>query len=320
MTDATIGPLSFRQEYFLSPTVVAVPPKETIDLVSDKYSTIILAQTVGVPVPETILVKELDDLQSIADWDFPIVVKDRFSLRWLGDKGQSGEVAYAYSRGDLQTVVRSRLDAMGDVLVQKFCDGVGIGFSCFVQNGEIFSPFQWQRIREKDPRGSGSSARKSISLAREIRSYAKSLLSQTDFQGILMVEFKKNPSNGHYSLMEINGRPWGSIQLPIHCGIDYPLQLVRWYLENVIPPKEIEYKENITCRWLLADFIHLENLWEGKPDGWPCDYPSFAKNLIKVSIPWYPGLRYDDLSLRDPLPGLVDLKNWFQSHLLRKLK
>jgi hypothetical protein len=37
-----------------------------------------------------------------------------------------------------------------------------------------------------------------------------------------------------------------------------------------------------------------------------------------VSIPWYPGLRYEDLYLRDLRPGLAELSQWFRLRL-RKL-
>jgi len=103
------------------------------------------------------------------------------------------------------------------------------------------------------------------------------------------------------------------MQLPIHAGIDYPLHLVRWCLDGTLPPETLSYDEKITCRWLTADFIHLENLWEGRPDGWPAAYPNFFVNLLKVLLPWYPGLRYDHFSFDDPNPGIADLKKWFNS-------
>lgn len=315
MTDATIWPLSNQREYFRDRACLAMAQHNAIEMVSDKYKIISLAKELGIPVPETILVRSVEDLNFTSEWTFPIVVKDRFSIRLINNKTVSGFTSYAYSYEELLEIVEERLKKVGEVLLQKFICGVGIGFSCFTSNGEIFLPFQWQRIREKDPRGSGSSARKSIVLEPQIKELCQKLIIQTGFQGILMVEFKKDRDNGRITLMEINGRPWGSMQLAIHCGIDYPLHLIRWYLKNQLPPKQIDYKKGITCRWLTADLVHLENLWEGKPIGWPMPYPNFWVNLLKISIPWFPGLRYDDMSLSDPKPGVAELMNWFRSHL-----
>ena len=57
-----------------------------------------------------------------------------------------------------------------------------------------------------------------------------------------MVEFKQDPASGQLALMEINGRPWGSLQLPIYCGIDYPRHLVDWYLHGHRPPETLAYR------------------------------------------------------------------------------
>ena len=80
--------------------------------------------------------------------------------------------------------------------------------------------FQWQRVREVDPRGSASSARKSVALDPSLASHSVQLIREIGFEGVAMVEYKQ-PRGGALVLMEINGRPWGSIGLPIACGIDY---------------------------------------------------------------------------------------------------
>ena len=49
-----------------------------------------------------------------------------------------GSVACANSQIDLESKVTERLGAAGDVLVQEFVLGLGIGFSCFIAHGEVF--------------------------------------------------------------------------------------------------------------------------------------------------------------------------------------
>lgn len=208
MTDA-VEALVRQRDVFRGKAELVLPSPAALGIVLDKYQTICLARELGIPIPET------------------------RSLRWAGDQAVAGSVAYAYSREELQTKVAQRLQAVKDVLIQEFVPGRGVGFSCFVADGEVYLPFQWERIREKDPRGSGSSARRSVPL----------------------------------------------------------------------------------CKWLAADLVHLENLWQGKPAGWPAPYPNFWTSLLKIAIPWYPGLRYDDISFSDPKPGLRELVRWFRRHL-----
>lgn len=115
--------------------------------------------------------------------------------------------------------------------------------------------------------------------------------------------------------MEINGRPWGSIQLAIASGVDYPRYVVDWWLSNTKPPKYLDFKTGITCRRMAGELTHLENLRRGTPPGWPVPYPSLWGSLMKVAVPWYPGLRYDDFAGGDFRPGAAEIANWFRKRL-----
>jgi len=314
MTDATTWPLAHHREQLENRTRLALPTLEWLELTADKHRTARLAIQLGIPIPETVLARSTDDLAACAEWNFPVVVKDRYSMRWIGDTGLHGSVSYAFSPDELRDKVLDRVDQAGDVLLQRFIPGTGIGFSCLAADGRLYLPFQWERIREKDPRGSGSSARKSVPLSDALVRYASKLLQATSWGGISMLEFKRS-CEGEFVLMEINGRPWGSMQLAIASGIDYPVHWVEWLLEHHRPAMSSGYKVGITCRTLVGDLVHLENLRVGRPDGWPVPYPNFYLSLLKVALPWYPGLRYEDLWFTDPHPGLLEFQDWLRMHL-----
>ena len=311
-TDWTLFPLSLGRARFQNVCRLALPAHAAIELTSDKYKTIELAREARVPVPETQLVTSRDQLSELDAFHYPAVVKDRFSARWQANRATIGTISYVYSPEELREKVNQRLAACGDVLVQQFVGGDGIGFSCFVAGEEMYLPFAWRRIREVDPRGSGSSARQSVPLDSAILEFARSLVLGTGFEGIAMVEFKRDPRTGRACVMEINGRPWGSLGLPIACGVDYPNWVTDWYLEGTLPPKQASYREGVVCRRLVGELTHLVNVGAGKPKNWPAAYPSFWSTLVKVAIPWYPGMCYDDLSWQDPRPGLAGVRHWLR--------
>jgi len=311
ITDWTLGPLSGERERFVGLCRLAMPSRDAIEFASDKFRTIELAEEIGIGVPKTNLIRSLRDLPARERIRFPAVVKDRFSLRWIQQKAVFGSVTYADSPDDLESKVADRLDKAGDVLVQEFVSGQGIGFSCFVAGGETFLPFQWLRVREVDPRGSASSARKSIPLDDAVVSQSQQLITRMGFEGIAMVEYKRAPG-GRLALMEINGRPWGSIGLPFACGIDYGRYLIDWCLEGKLPPETIAYRENALCRRAVGELTHLSNLRRGRPANWPGAYPRFWPTLLRMALPWRPGMCYDDLWISDMRPGIAGLKNWFQ--------
>jgi predicted ATP-grasp superfamily ATP-dependent carboligase len=315
MTDATTWPLASRPERFAGWTRLGAPDRVAVERSSDKLWAATTAAECGIPAPPTLLARSIDDLDAARDWGFPLVVKDRFSIRWHGEVGREGAVRFAFNREELVALVERRLTGVGDVLVQRFTPGVGIGFSGLVADGRVLLPFQWRRVREKDPRGSGSSARCSVPLDPRVLEFSTSLLDRSGFRGLAMVEFKQDPATGDLSLMEINGRPWGSLQLPIYCGLDYPRHLVDWLLDDRPPPERIDYKVGIMARWLAADLVHLENLWNGPPPGWPVPYPRFWKSVLSVALPWYPGLKYDDFAANDVRPGMAGLGRWCRRHL-----
>ena len=317
VTDWTLLPLSEHRERFQGLCWLALPPANAVRLASDKYQTAEIARSVGISVPRTWLIRNQSDLPVASDLKFPVVVKDRFSLRWVNGKGVFGSVAYADDKESLQRKIIHRLKAAGDVLVQEFVSGTGIGFSCFATDEGLFLPFGWERIREIDPRGSASSCRKSISLDAQLVKASGELIQEIGFKGIAMVEYKK-AGHGPPILMEINGRPWGSIALPIASGIDYPRYLIDWWLTRALPPRQIDYNPGITCRRVVGELTHLNNVRLGKPDKWPGEYPSFWSTLAKVAVPWYPGMHYDDLWLSDPQPGLAWIEYWFRSRLRKR--
>jgi predicted ATP-grasp superfamily ATP-dependent carboligase len=319
ITDWTLGPLSGQRERFAGICRVAMPSQAAVEFASDKYHTIKLAESIGISVPRTLLVESIGDLTQCKGGPFPLVVKDRFSVRWTGGKAVFGSVAYAYSSPELESKVAERVGTAGDVLVQEFTSGIGIGFSCFVVQGKAFLPFQWQRIREVDPRGSASSARKSIPLDAALVSLSVRLICEMGFEGIAMVEYKKT-AEGHLVLMEINGRPWGSIGLPIACGIDYPRHLIEWWLRGMLPPQETFYRNNTTCRRVVGELTHLSNLRAGRPPNWPAAYPNFWRSLLTMAVLWVPSMCYDDFWLSDLRPGVAAIRNWFQSRLKTKTK
>ena len=314
ITDWTLQPISELRDAFEGACRVALPPREAVDAAADKYATVELARSLGIKVPPTWLIKDSADLRAVPALDFPVVVKDRHSVHRIGDRTVFGSVSYAFGKDELERKTSARLEAAGEVLIQKFVGGEGIGFACFVSPEGVTLPFAWKRIREVDPRGSASSCREAIGLDEQLTSSSERLVQKIGFQGIAMVEYKQS-ARGEFVLMEINGRPWGSIALPIASGIDYPRYLIDWCLNGEIPANNLHYRRGTVCRRLVSELGHLSNLRRGRPPNWPGPYPSFWSSLVRIAVPWYPGMHYDDLWLSDPRPWIAETRNWFRLRL-----
>jgi predicted ATP-grasp superfamily ATP-dependent carboligase len=84
---------------------------------------------------------------------------------------------------------------------------------------------------------------------------AKRLLDHVKWHGVAMVEFRMAPDGTPY-LMEVNPRFWGSLQLAIDCGIDFPRLLFEMNAGHR-PHAPEGYTVGRRLRWLLGDLDSL---------------------------------------------------------------
>ena len=70
-----------------------------------------------------------------------------------------------------------------------------------------------------------------------------------------MVEFKQDERDGLPKLMEINGRFWGSLQLAIDAGVDFPALLLQ--PPDALPSTPLPYRVGVRNRWFWGDVDSL---------------------------------------------------------------
>jgi hypothetical protein len=91
-----------------------------------------------------------------------------------------------------------------------------------------------QRIRENPITGGPSTCARTIHQA-DLVYAGKRLLDGLNWNGVAMVEFKRN-QEGKIFLMEINPKFWGSLDLAISSGVDFPLLVAEITLMNLDTP------------------------------------------------------------------------------------
>jgi predicted ATP-grasp superfamily ATP-dependent carboligase len=249
----------------------------------DKGATLRFAEGVGVRVPLTCVPGSLEEARDAAmRVGFPCVVKPRFSHAWTGggflpDLG----CAYAAGPGDLERAVLSR--RQGDLwpLVQAYVPGRGKGVFALCDRGRAVAWFAHERLRDVRPSGSGSSLRRSVSLAPALRAPAERLLEAMQWHGPAMVEFRESAGE-EPCLMEVNGRFWNSLQLAIEAGVDFPALWLSVLRGDAIPTPA-PYVEGVAVRWLWGDVKRFLHVLAGPPDGFSQPYPSIwqgARDLL----------------------------------------
>jgi predicted ATP-grasp superfamily ATP-dependent carboligase len=269
MTDITINEILLHRNLF--PENVRIPFSDHVryDALTDKESLFRLAMKMSIPMPETLFSSDFacheDLISDAAKMGFPLVVKAAHSRAFISGKYVSSSAVYANDPDELRTVLGKAPFDQVRCLVQKRIQGPGIGIFLLARNGDVLAKFAHRRIREKPPSGGVSVLCESIRPPAEALGAATQLISFNRWNGVAMVEFKWDAIENRPKLIEVNARFWGSLNLAIRAGVDFPLLLYRLAMgENVEGP--VEYRIGLKSRWELGDLDHLLIRLKRDPD------------------------------------------------------
>ncbi len=318
MTDITLGEVLRNKESFGSGIKIPFPEYQEYISVSDKATLFSLANRLKIPKPETIFSKDYDDserlIQDSEKLGFPLVVKPSRS-RIRTEKGWLvANVRYARDSDDLRTILNCDLFKNFPFLIQKKIEGPGIGVFVLMKEGKMLSLFSHKRIREKPPSGGVSVLCESIEPPREALKASTKLFEGLKWSGVAMVEFKIDHRDQLPKLMEINARFWGSIQLAVLSGVDFPYLLFRLAHGEVLPFQE-NYQIGLKLRWVLGDLDHFLIRLRRKPK--ELFLPQYAPTKLGVfkefMIDFFkPSVKNEILRWDDPSPFLYELKQYFR--------
>ena len=56
------------------------------------------------------------------------------------------------------------------------------------------------------------------------------MLRRIGWNGVAMLEYRRDPSTGDFRLLELNARFWGSLHLALAAGVDFPRLLLDAWL------------------------------------------------------------------------------------------
>jgi predicted ATP-grasp superfamily ATP-dependent carboligase len=308
VTDDVLLPLSASRERFEAACAVAMADAEALQATQDKQATMELARRLDVPVPATETVTSAEEAVVAASrLGWPVVVKPQAS-RLPGPGGELEPVGVRYAESSEQLTREMRpLEGRCSVLLQEYVPGEAYGVELLLDNGRPLAAFQHRRVREVPLSGGASSCRESVDLDPALFGYAAAMLGELRWTGLAMVEFKVG-RNGP-SLMEINGRIWGSLPLAVRAGVDFPLHLARLYLNGESPAAPIAaYPAGVRCRNLELEVVWILSVLAARSRYRFLALPPRWEAIAPALRLFWPPDGYDILSVDDPRPGLRELR------------
>lgn len=269
---------------------VPVPSSHEVDICMDKFSTISIAEKLGILIPRTWNFSSIKEIENhINELIFPIVIKSRNEI-------SRAKPVYIYTGEELDIFLKNYRENTLFMegffpIIQQYVKGTGCGFFALYRHGECKRIFMHQRVREIPPSGGASCCAVSIYEV-DLLTQGKRLLDSLNWHGVAMVEFKRQAETGNLYLMEINPKFWGSLDLALACGVDFPVWDVHMAMGRHIPYSE-DYEVGLKFHWPLdGDIFHvLQN---------PSAFREVLSDCLNPNV-------ISNIWVRDPLPCLFSI-------------
>ena len=276
------------------------PSVESFNIAHDKLKTVKLCNEIGIGTPRIYSDFENNDLRSIAnEVRYPVVIKAR------SGSGVEKGLRYANSKEELFlkyeeiTSFESSTEAVNysAPLIQEYIPGELHDACTLSENGKVVTVLT--QIRQlMNPIYGGPGAINVTTHNKPLAIIAIKLLEALNWNGPAQIEFKYDPRDQIYKIIEINPKLWGTIDLSIKVGINFPLMIKKILLgENV--KKNQEYAANVRYQFLFpqATFARIQMIKE------------FGLSALKDSNEY--AKNFTDLDIRDFMPDLLRIFGTF---------
>ena len=300
MTERTTLPISeHRAQLIEAGARLVLPSHENVLRAFDKAYTTELASALGCAVPQTIRLTDDAEARALAETaSYPVVLKPQMSeeVRRDGRVVSTGRPVYARSAAEFMrqfSLIRGRCSS---VLVQQFMEGHGACYFALVQDGQVRAEFAHRRIRDVRPTGSGSALRVSAAMDPRIQQAGRAILESLEWHGVAMVEFK-GALTGELKLMEVNAKFWGSHDLALAAGVDFPGDLAALLEGRTLPPQAPV--KPVRFAWPLGG-----DLWHAMAA--PRDFFAVLGDALSPRVA-------KSFRWSDPAPTLWEIAQWVRS-------
>jgi predicted ATP-grasp superfamily ATP-dependent carboligase len=294
--DETVAAFSRHRDRLAEFFRVTTAAWDSVKWAWDKKNTYDRAAELGIPVPRTYNPRneaELAGLYSRLPLAIKPAVKENFFYA-TGVKAWRAETPH-----QLDDLFRraTRQIRPEEVLIQEIIPGDGqrqYSYCAFFRDGEAQSTLVAKRMRQH-PREFGRAATYVETIEHpEIEELSERFLRAIDYYGLVEVEFKQDPRDGQFKLLDVNARTWGFHSIGTPAGVDFPYLL---YADQVGKPID-RYRARSGVGWLrlVTDLPTVAtDLWDGE-----LDFRTYWRTLRRTRVE-------SVFCLQDPLPSVAEV-------------
>jgi predicted ATP-grasp superfamily ATP-dependent carboligase len=203
----------------------SVAPAEALDLLVDKARFGSALDRLGLPHPTTRLMNSVRDLELVSDTALQTsFLKPVHSQQFFA---RFGVKAFRIAgRADAEDRLRECVDAGFEMMLQEYIPGPPTNhyfIDGFIdRNGVVRALFARQRLRMSPPDFGNSTLQISVPLSAtgDAETTLRKLFADIAYRGIFSAEFKRDPRDDVFNLIEVNARPWWYVDFASRCGVN----------------------------------------------------------------------------------------------------
>lgn len=275
---------------------VPTPGWDAIRIAWDKRDTYRLAHQLSIPTPRTWFPSDERDLLEI-DMQGPLVIKPAIKEHFFYET--RAKAWRADTREDLHTLFLRAASIAGpeEVIVQELVPGKGtqqFSYCVLFKDGAALASMTVERRRQHPSDfGRASTFVETVELP-ELEEPSLRFLETIGYYGLAELEYKLDPRDGRYKLLDVNARTWGYHTLGRAAGVDFSSLLFRDQLGEQVAP----VSARAGVRWIRL----------------ATDVPNAIRDVRAGTLrlgEYLRTLRGIDteavFSLRDPIPGIYEM-------------
>lgn len=256
------------------------PSGATAELALNKWLQVEAAARAGFNVPRTRLARTSRELHEAVE-EYPVMLKGAECVVLQNGRLLGCRTWICGNREELERACTEWAERV-PLLVQPFIEGVGEGIFGLATPDGVRAWSAHRRLRMMNPQGSGSSACVSEHVSEDVKSRAETLVEQTRWRGLFMIELLRDRS-GRAWFVELNGRPWGSMALARRQGLEYPAWQVGLAIDSQSTAGNVRSGgAGLVCRHVGREFMHLLFVLRGPKSKALRQWPSIWKALGAV--------------------------------------
>jgi D-aspartate ligase len=294
--DETVAALSRYRSRLTELYRVPTPSWRAIQWVWDKRNTYRLAQEIGIPVPRTWYPREVSELEPLAS-ELPLAIKPAIKEHFIYATKAKAWRADTFAELQERFSQANALMEPGEAMIQEMIPGDGrqqFAYCAFFKEGRVIGSMVARRRRQHPPDFGRASTFVETVAQPFIEEYSERFLKAIDYYGLVELEYKLDPRDGQYKLLDVNARTWGYHSLGQRAGVDFPyMQFADQFGE---PVEEKQARIGVSWVRLITDMpTSLVEIKRGN-----LSIGEYLRSLRNADI--------ESVFCRDdPLPGLVEL-------------